>query len=150
MLKLTHRLRPAAATPGTTLTLSLEDRVKGRLRVVLDDGTEAGLFLERGQVLRDGDLLCGDDGLVVAVRAAAETLSIVQSDNPLALAKACYHLGNRHVRVQIEADRLRYRHDHVLDEMLRGLGLTVACEQAPFDPEPGAYGDRSHVHQHAH
>lgn len=144
MLKLTHRLTDAAVRPRTTLTLPLDDRAKGRLRVMLDDGTEAGLFLERGQVLRDGDLLGDEAGCVVAVRAAIEPLSSVRVDDPLALAKACYHLGNRHVPVQIEADRVSYRHDQVLDDMLRGLGLKVTEEQAPFDPEPGAYRGRSH------
>lgn len=151
MLKLTRRLHAAEATPRTTLTLPLEDRLKGRLRVVLDDGTEAGVFLARGQLLRDGDLLGGDTGIVVAIRAAIETLSCVRVDEPLALAKACYHLGNRHVPLQIEADRLCYRHDHVLDTMLRGLGLAVKRVQAPFDPEPGAYqAGGSHGDHHAH
>jgi urease accessory protein len=151
VLKLTYRLDAGEATPRTTLTLPLEDRLKGRLRVVLDDGTEAGVFLARGQLLRDGDLLGGDAGVVVAVRAAVETLSCVRVDEPLALAKACYHLGNRHVALQIEADRLCYRHDHVLDAMLRGLGLTVTRVQAPFDPEPGAYqAGGSHGEHHAH
>ena len=101
-------------------------------------------------MLRDGDLLGDEDGFVVAVRAAAETLSVVQVEDALTLAKACYHLGNRHVPLQIEADRLCYQHDHVLDEMLQGLGLRITCEQAPFDPEPGVYGGRSHAHSHAH
>ncbi len=102
MLRLTRRLDTATAS-RTTLTLPLEQRVKSRLRVRLDDGREAGLFLERGAVLRDGDCLASDDGIVVQVRAAAETVSTLRCEDPLRLARACYHLGNRHVALQIDA-----------------------------------------------
>ena len=82
--------------------------------------------------------------------AAAETVSTVHSDNGLVLARACYHLGNRHVPLQIGPGWLRYAHDHVLDDMLRGFGLTVRVERAPFEPEAGAYVAASHAHTHAH
>jgi len=134
------------AEPRATLTLPLEQRIRSRLRVTLDDGTEAGLFLERGTALHDGDLLAGEDGFVVLVRAAPETCSTVTCDDPLMLARAAYHLGNRHVPLQIEPGRLRYQHDHVLDDMVRGLGLTVTVEDAPFEPEPGAYGGQGGGH----
>lgn len=130
--------------PVTTLTLSWERRVRSRLRVVLDNGAEAGLFLERGTVLIDGDLLVGDDGTVVRVRAADETVSSISSDDPLCMARACYHLGNRHTPLEITSGRIRYLHDPVLDEMVRGLGLTVQIDKAPFQPEPGAYGAHHH------
>lgn len=149
MLVLKRRL--SQGEPVATLTLPLERRIRSRLRVALDDGTEAGVFLERGQILRDGDLLASDDGQVVQVRAAEETLSQVICDQPLLFARACYHLGNRHVPLQIGDGALRYRHDHVLDEMLRGLGLQPECVEAPFDPEPGAYGGSAHRdHADAH
>ena len=147
MLQLTRRLQQG--DPTTTLTLPLESRVRSRLRVVLDDGTEAGVFLDRGQVLRDGDLLSGTDGIVVRVCAAAEPVSAVHCTDPLLFARACYHLGNRHVPLQIEDGLLRYQPDHVLDEMLRGLGLQPDHTEAPFDPEPGAYGGHGHRHHHA-
>ena len=108
------------------------------------------MFLERGQVLRDGDLLASADGLVVQVRAAAEPVSEVACPDPLLLARACYHLGNRHVPLQIREGRLRYQHDHVLDEMLRGLGLHPRFSEAPFEPEPGAYGGSAHGHGQDH
>lgn len=130
--------------PVTTLTLPWEQRIHSRLRVTLDDGTEAGLFLERGTILNDGDLLGGEDGTVVRVTAADETLSSVTSDDPLRMARACYHLGNRHTPLEITSGRVRYRHDPVLDDMLRGLDLTVRIEKAPFKPEPGAYGGHHH------
>ena len=120
--------------------------------MVLDDGREAGIFLQRGRTLRDGDCLSDAEGLVmVRVLAAAERVSTVVGDDGPLLARACYHLGNRHVPLQIDSGRLRYRHDHVLDAMVRGLGLAVVVEDAPFDPEPGAYGGSAHTHgQPAH
>ena len=75
----------------------------------------------------------------------------MRCDDPLLLARASYHLGNRHVALQIRPDLLRYRHDHVLDAMLEGLGLKVEVVQAPFEPEPGAYDDHhGHGHEHHH
>ncbi len=149
MLRLTRRVAAGAAADGS-LTLTLDQRVKSRLRVRLDDGSEAGLFLERGVILRHGDLLGSDDGRVIAVQAAPETVSTVQSADPLLLSRACYHLGNRHVPLQIAPGFVRYQHDHVLDGMLRALGLTVVCEQAPFEPEAGAYSGHGHSHQGHH
>jgi urease accessory protein len=148
MLELSRRVREG--DPATTLTLPLEGRIRSRQRVVLDDGTEAGVFLERGQVLRDGDLLGSEDGLIVRVRAAAEPVSEARCSDPLLLARACYHLGNRHVPLQIGNGLVRYPHDHVLDDMLIGLGLQPSLVQAPFDPEPGAYGGSAQSHSHAH
>jgi urease accessory protein len=154
MIKLTEKT-DTRGEPQTTLTLPLHQRVKSRLRVVLDNGEEAGLFLERGTTLKAGDQLLSEDGHRVEVVAANETLSQVHSDDPHLLARACYHLGNRHVSIQIERDRVSYPHDHVLDEMLRGLGLSVETAEAPFEPEPGAYGGsaeqgRNHAHHHHH
>ena len=119
------------ALQATELIFATYESSRSRQRVELDDGREAGLFLARGEVLRDGDLLGNADGVVVRVRAADEPVSEVRCDTPLLLARACYHLGNRHVALQIEPGRLRYRHDHVLDEMLRGLGLQPVCLAAP-------------------
>ncbi|MFD2113251.1 urease accessory protein UreE [Thiorhodococcus fuscus] len=149
MIRLTRKTDHPLDT-DTTLTLTYDQRVRSRLRVVLDDGREAGLFLERGGSLRDGDHLLSDEGLAVRVRAGDETLSSVRCDDPLLFARACYHLGNRHVALQIGPGILRYPHDHVLDDMLRGLGLTVGLEQAPFEPEAGAYegGHQAHGHRH--
>ena len=148
MLELTERVERGEAS--TTLTLPLEKRIRSRLRVTLDDGTEAGIFLERGQVLHDGDLLGSSEGLIVQVRAAAEPVSEVRCSDPLLLARACYHLGNRHMPLQIADGLLRYQHDHVLDDMLRGLGLEPTLVEAPFEPEPGAYGGSPQGHGHAH
>ena len=137
--------------PGTTLTLDKDQREKSRLKVTLENGQEAGLFFEKGTTFHDGDLIISEDGgLIVEIIAATETVSVVKCNDPLLLAKACYHLGNRHVPLQIETGLLRYQHDHVLDDMVRGLGLEVIFEEAPFEPEPGAYGGSSHHHSHSH
>jgi len=150
--------RKTTNPPPTDLvvTLTLEQRLRSRLRVVLDDGREAGIRLPRGTTLRDGDRLQTEDGLTVLVHAASECLSRVTVDDALGLARACYHLGNRHVALQIEPGRLSYLHDHVLDDLVRGLGLEVRVENAPFEPEAGAYGgtgpsqQQAHGHGHAH
>jgi urease accessory protein len=153
MLKIATRLdpaQPAAQAPQLRLVLPYGERARSRARVKLDSGEEAGLFLERGSVLRGGDLLLTDDGRVVRVEAAAEIVSTVHADDGLMLARACYHLGNRHVALEIGPGWLRYQHDHVLDDMLRGFGLEVRVEQAPFEPEGGAYVSASHPHHHTH
>ena len=148
MIVFTRRLNEAEQV-STTVTLTLDTRIKSRVRVTLDDGREAGLMLERGQLLRGGELLGDEQGVeVIRVLAAAEQVSTVRCDDPLLLARASYHLGNRHVPLQIEAEFLRYQHDHVLDEMVRGLGLQVTLEQAPFEPEAGAYQSAPHSHAH--
>ncbi|MET0048838.1 MAG: urease accessory protein UreE [Sedimenticola sp.] len=150
MKKLTEKI-DQVSTIDATLTLPLHSRIKSRLRVTLDSGEDAGLFLERGTTLKDGDMLRTEDGFSVLVKAAEETLSTVISDDPHLLARACYHLGNRHVSIQIEPRRVSYLQDHVLDEMLRGLGLEVTTTKAPFEPEPGAYGgsaEKGHGHHH--
>lgn len=149
MIELTIKL-DAPATPVTTVVLPLHKRIKSRQRVTLEDGRDAGILLERGSTLKDGDLLTDNNGNIIEVKAALETLSIVRSDDPLQLARACYHLGNRHMSIQIEANAISYLHDHVLDDMLRGFGLEVVVEQGPFEPEPGAYGGSATGHHHGH
>lgn len=152
MLRIIERVEHGVAS--TTLTLPLERRVKARQRVILDDGREAGLFLDRGPILRGGDLLRAEDDSVIRVVAADEPLSIVKTDDAHVLARASYHLGNRHTPLQILPGELRYSHDHVLDDMLRGLGLEAGFARLPFEPEPGAYGehgsDHAHGHSHSH
>ena len=128
------------------LTLPFEARQKSRLRTQLDNGEAAGLYLERGLVLRHGDQVVTADGFIAEVHAATESVSTLHSDDPRQLARACYHLGNRHVPLQVGDGWARYLHDHVLDDMVRGLGLEVLHEQAPFEPEAGAYGGGHHHH----
>ncbi len=148
---------PTDAIASERLTLTFELRCKFRLRTRLDSGEEAGLFLERGGVLRGGDKLLGNDGRVVEVAAAPEAITEARSNDPLLLARAAYHLGNRHVPVQVAVGLLRFGRDHVLAEMVRGLGLEVSDCEAPFEPESGAYGSHGghggkggHSHPHGH
>lgn len=151
MIKIALKLDPSTDHPRSAerrLVLPFAERSRSRLRAVLDNGEEAGLFLERGTILRHGDLLLADDGRVVEVQAAPELVSTVRTDHGLTLARASYHLGNRHVALQIGPGWLRYCHDHVLDDMLRGFGLDVQVERAPFEPEGGAYVAASHAHPH--
>jgi urease accessory protein len=150
MLYLTQRVdSPGKLT--ASLTLPIDVRVKSRIKVTLNDGREAGLLLPRGLLLRGGDVLSNEDGSeFVQIIAADEGVSVVHCDDPFTLAKACYHLGNRHVPLQIMPGELRYHHDHVLDDMLRQFGLEVSFAQLPFEPEAGAYASESHGHSHGH
>jgi urease accessory protein len=133
---------------SATLSLPIDVRVKSRAKVMLDDGREAGFFMQRGSLLRGGDILKSEDGQFVKIVAAPETVSTATTGDALALMKAAYHLGNRHVPLQIEEGYLRYRHDHILDEMLQLMGLVVSVSKEPFEPEAGAYQQTSHqAHQ---
>ena len=150
MLLIEHRAEPHEAATER-LTLSFELRCKARLRARLDSGEEVGLFLERGLILRAGDKLAGSDGRVVEVAAATESVMEARTADPVLLAKAAYHLGNRHVPVQVGDGFLRFGRDHVLGDMVRGLGLAVTEIEAPFEPESGAYGAHGgHAHPHGH
>lgn len=131
------------------LVLPFEQRQKSRLRTRLQSGEEIGLFLERGVVLRGGDCLVADNGRVVRVVAAPEALMEVRCADPEVLARAAYHLGNRHCPVAIGAGWLRFAADHVLAEMLLGMGLKPVAISAPFEPEAGAYGAGDHHHSSA-
>jgi urease accessory protein len=151
MRTFTRRLDdPSAATPAGTITIGFHQRRRSRMRAVLGDGSEVALVLPRGLVLRDGDLLAGDGEDVIRVAAAAEEVSTARTDDARLLARACYHLGNRHIAVEVGAGYARYLHDHVLDHMVGELGLAVTVEVAPFEPEAGAYGGHGHGHDHGH
>jgi urease accessory protein len=125
-------------------------RQKSRLRAKLDSGEEVAVLTQRGRILRDGDRLLASDGAVVLVKAAPEQVSTARTDDATTLARVAYHLGNRHIAVQIGPGWLRYQHDHVLDDMVRALGLSVVSETAPFEPEAGAYSGATHAHGEEH
>lgn len=131
---------------GVVLTLPFDKRQRSRFRARLDSGEEVGVCLDRGTLLRGGDHLGDSDGLIVAIEAAAESVSTVYGDAQ-ELMRAAYHLGNRHVHVQVGTNWLRYLHDHVLDDMLKQMGMTVVVELAAFEPESGAYHGEHHAHQ---
>lgn len=150
MIELTEISREIAIKPDAFLSLPIDSRIKSRLKVELDDGREAGLFLPRGHILRGGEQLKSQCGLIIEVKAAPEQVSTVYCSDLHLLTRIAYHLGNRHVPLQVEFGWVRYQHDHVLDEMVEGLGAKVTTEQASFEPESGAYGGRSGGHHHDH
>ena len=133
-----------------TLTLAYDVRKKARIKTTLDNGDEVGIMLPRGLVLRGGNGVQSDTGIIAKVIAAEEEVSVASSDNKLLLAKAAYHLGNRHMPLQIEEHCLSYQKDHVLDDMISNLGLSVAHEMRAFEPESGAYHSHASTHSHAH
>ena len=131
--------------PSDEVCLTYEQRTRSRLAVRLQSGREALILLPRGKVVRGGDCLRAHDGSVVRVVAAAEPLLEARVQDPTLLARAAYHLGNRHVAVEVRAHSLRIAHDPVLGALLAQLGLTPVGIEEPFEPESGAYG-----HGHAH
>jgi urease accessory protein len=118
------------------LKLSFEQRQKSRLRAKLESGEEVALLLPRGNLMRGGDIVKTTDGRPVEIVAAAEKLLHIESPS---LARVAYHLGNRHVPVQVGEAFLRIAEDHVLEDMLRKLGAQVMPVEAAFEPEAGAY-----------
>ncbi|MEM9694898.1 MAG: urease accessory protein UreE [Myxococcota bacterium] len=140
------RRSSAGCAASASITLPFDIRSKSRFRARCDDGTEVGVVLDRGHILRDGDVLADEHGDRVVIRAALERTSTVRAYEGRALGRACYHLGNRHVPLEIGDGWARYRHDHVLDDMLRSLGFAVEVGDTPFEPEGGAYGNHHHEH----
>ncbi|MEA3194052.1 MAG: urease accessory protein [Betaproteobacteria bacterium] len=126
------------------LVIPFEQRQKSRLRARLENGEEVALILPRGRVLRGGDRVTATDGREIEVVAAPEKLLHIESSD---LARIAYHLGNRHVPLQVGKDFLRIAEDHVLEDLARKLGARVTPIEAPFEPEAGAYGGGAH-HQH--
>lgn len=145
MIELRERITDGTGTVDDAVVLPFELRQKTRLRTVSRAGRDTGIFLPRGSVLRGGDLLRSTCGLVFAVEAEPEALMEVRSDDALVLARLAYHLGNRHVHVQIGDGFLRTPEDYVLRDMLEQLGAVVTVVQAPFDAESGAYGGHHHA-----
>ncbi len=125
------------------LKLPFDSRQKSRLKTTLVSGEEVGLMLPRGEILRGGDLVTASDGRVFEILAEPEKLLHIESAS---LAKIAYHLGNRHVPVQVGEDFLRIAADHVLEEMVKKLGAKVSAVEAPFEPEAGAYAGGHHQH----
>jgi len=149
-LLLRERLPADPAAEALPLALTAQERTSLRGRRRTTCGRELVLQLPRGAALEPGELLApaSADGPLVRVAAAPEPLLQVRSPEPLALLQAAYHLGNRHVAMELHADRLLLLHDSVLADLLRRRGLEVQPLQAPFCPEPGAYDAHGHAHGH--
>ena len=146
-----HTKIPRADVVHDVLVLPYDQRERCRQRARLASGEEVALFLVRGTVLRDGELLTGEGGRVVRVVAAPEPTYLVRCRDATMLARCAFHLGNRHTQTQVGPGWLRIRVDPVLKEMVEGLGAQVDEELAKFEPEPGAYaGGHGHAHGAAH
>lgn len=141
------KLAASLVVRAPTLTLAYDARCKSRLAATLDTGEEVALVMPRGTVLADGDVLVADDGALVRVVAAAETVVLVRAADKVTLTRAAYHLGNRHTPVEIGVDYLKLEADPVLETMLTRLGAQVERATVAFHPEAGAYGGG---HRHGH
>jgi urease accessory protein len=142
---------------ASTLTLDWDTRQKSRFDATDSQGRALGVFLPRGAVVRGGDVLVAEDGSLVRVQAAPQDVlritACTEHGSPFDLTRAAYHLGNRHVTIELQPDHLKIEPDHVLADMLRAMHMTVVAVSEPFEPENGAYGDHgasSHGHGHEH
>ncbi|MBP6219889.1 MAG: urease accessory protein UreE [Limnohabitans sp.] len=146
---------------ASTITLDWDTRQKSRFDAVDSSQRQLGIFLPRGTVVRGGDVLVAEDGSLVRVEAAPQTVlritACTEHGSPFDLTRAAYHLGNRHVPIELKPDHLKIEPDHVLADMLRAMHMTVVQVTESFEPESGAYGDHgghSHAghgeHSHAH
>jgi urease accessory protein len=131
------------------VVLDAQDRHRRRVVLVGEHGATYLLDLPKPAQLHDGDGLLLEDGAIVRVTGKPEALIEISADSPRELARLAWHIGNRHADVQLAGDKLRIRRDHVLEDMLRGLGATLDFIEAPFDPESGAY-DHGHAHDAPH
>lgn len=152
VLKITQYLADNQQPADDYITLAFGQRQKGRFKAVSDQGIEVGVFLERGQVLAQDDRLQAEDGRVFAVVAQPESVVTAYADDWPSFARACYHLGNRHVTLQLGDCWLRFQPDHVLEHLAEHLGLRLEVGAAPFHPEAGAYhGQHNHdSHESGH
>ncbi|RVT49397.1 urease accessory protein UreE [Rubrivivax albus] len=139
---------------AATVELDWDARARSRIDATDSQGRRLGIFLPRGQVLRGGDALVAEDGSLVRVLAAPQPVLVVrhcaEHGSPFDLLRAAYHLGNRHVSLELQADHLKLEPDPVLADMLRGMHLIVEEAEAAFEPEAGAYAAEGHGHGHEH
>jgi len=137
-----------------TVELSWDLRQKSRFAATDSAGRALGVFLPRGAVVRGGDVLVAEDGSLVRVLAAPQPVLVItacpEHGTPFDLTRAAYHLGNRHVPIELRPDHLKIEPDHVLADMLRAMHLIVRAADEAFEPEGGAYASGGHGHDHAH
>jgi urease accessory protein len=145
-MKRVSEIKPAAASSAITdrVVLDAEDRQRRRVVLTSENGTKVLLDFSSPVRLRDGDALVLDDGSLIAVAGRAEQLIEVSAKTPTDFVRLAWHIGNRHTDIQFVEKGFRIRADHVLEEMLKGLGGIVKAVEAPFDPEPAT----SHHHPH--
>ena len=147
-------LAAALLKRAATLELDWDTRQKSRFEATDSAGRTLGVFLPRGTVVRGGDVLVADDGSLVRVVAAPQAVLKIthctDHGTPYDLIRAAYHLGNRHVPIELKPDHLQIEPDHVLADMLRAMHLIVQPVEQPFEPESGAYATGGHGHGHGH
>jgi urease accessory protein len=147
-------LAPVLLKRAATVELDWDVRQKSRFDATDSAGRLLGVFLPRGTAVRGGDALVAEDGSLIAVKAAPQPVLVVrhctQHGSPFDLLRAAYHLGNRHVPLELQTDRLLLEPDHVLADLLRSMHLIVSEEQTAFEPENGAYAAPAHGHGHGH
>jgi urease accessory protein len=136
--------------PADTVVLEFDDRHRRRMAMTGTRGLAFLLDLPETVALRGGDALMLEDGRLVEVVAAPEPLIELRGVDPRQMVRLAWHLGNRHLPVQIAGKHLRIRRDHVIEQMVKGLGASVVEIEAPFDPEGGAYVSGGHDHAHGH
>ncbi len=145
-------LAPVLLKRAATVQLDWDVRQKSRFEATDSQGRQLGVFLPRGTVVRGGDVLVAEDGALVRVLAAAQPVLVITHctahGSPFDLTRAAYHLGNRHVPIELKPDHLKIEPDHVLADMLRAMHLIVRSADEAFEPEAGAYGG-GHGHGHA-
>ncbi len=134
------------ASAVDSITLDADERHRRRVVLTGERGTKFLLDLPQATALRDGDGLLLDDGAIVRIVGRPEPLIEIAAVDARELARVAWHIGNRHIDVQIVGERLRIRRDHVIEDMLRGLGARLTPVEAPFDPEHGAYDHHGHEH----
>jgi urease accessory protein len=146
-------LAAALLRRASTVELDWDVRQKSRFDCTDSQGRHIGVFLPRGTVVRGGDVLVLEDGSLVRVIAASQRVLVIkpcrEHGSPFDLTRAAYHLGNRHVPIELQRDHLQIEPDHVLADMLRAMHLHVDERDAPFEPEGGAYG-AAEGHGHSH
>ena len=146
-------LAPVLLKRATSVELGWDVRQKSRFDVVDSSGRKLGVFLPRGTAVRGGDTLVAEDGSLIRVQAAPQPVLVVrhctEHGSPFDLLRAAYHLGNRHVQLELQAERLLLEPDHVLADMLRSMHLIVSEEVLAFEPEAGAYAAQGPAHGHA-
>lgn len=139
---------------AATVALDWDVRQKSRFEATDSQGRTLGVFLPRGTVVRGGDVLVAEDGSLIRVEAAPQPVlrvtACTEHGSPFDLLRAAYHLGNRHVQLELQPGHLQLEPDHVLADMLRQMHLIVTEMQAPFEPEGGAYAAGGHGHGHGH
>ena len=136
--------------PADTVVLDFDDRHRRRFAMEGVGGLNFLLDLPEAVALRTGDALKLEDGRLVEILGASEPLAEIRAESPEHLLRLAWHLGNRHLPVQVAGQKLRIRRDHVIEAMVQGLGGQVRAVEAAFDPEGGAYAQAMHAHHHGH